>query len=536
MTFIAWLFVHPESTFRAPLVRVQAADNELDDDFLNDLRDSDSDDLDEPTQGEVESGRGESELNQGPKSDKPASDPVPSAGHAASSQGGVSELSAPKSAAVASSASAAELYGDAARLGKDSMYQRQLNEVRQKLADSSPIQGISVPLELDPQYRTMLRCNEHMHEADDEIIRLHRFVATQYAKKFPELEQIVPDIVKYTRVVRMIGNATDVTELDMASVLPQSQVMVVTVTASTTSGQALPAADLQMVLQACSAVEQRLQEKADWLNYIQRFMHVVAPNVTAILGHSLAAQLVGLAGGLVALTRIPACNVQVLGQERKALTGLGSRSTQLHRGIVYGCPVVENAPPDLRVKASKLIAAKVVLAARVDSMQGSPDGAAGERFLEDVQAALEKAQEPPPNRTVKPLKRPDDKPSRKRGGRRYRALKDRLGLTAVRKAANRMSTSESAAEYGDVAMGQDRGMLNQDEGAGIRVAAKKQNLTKRRRVDSGGGGGNGLASTIAFTPVQGMEMVNPEAAAERVHEANAKYFGAGGFAKVKRSN
>ena len=437
---------------------------------------------------------------------------------------------------MSATASASDQFCDAARLDRHADYQKQLKQVRAKLADSSPIQGITVPLELDPQYKTMLRCNEHMHAADDEIVRLHRFVATQYATKFPELEQIVPDIVKYTRIVRMIGNATDVADLDMGSVIPQSQVMVVTVTASTTTGQALPAEKLSLVLRACDAVEQRMLEKADWLTYIERFMHVVAPNVTAILGHSLAAQLVGLAGGLVALTRIPACNVQVLGQERKALTGLGSRSTQLHRGIVYGCPVVESTPPELRVKAGKLIAAKVVLAARVDSMQGAPDGSAGERFLEDVQAALEKAQEPPPNRTVKPLKRPDDKPSRKRGGRRYRALKDRLGLTAVRKAANRMSTTESAAEYGDVAMGQDRGMLNQDQGAGIRVAAKKQNLTKRRRTDSGSSGGaHGLASTIAFTPVQGMEMVNPEAAAERVREANAKYFGTGGFAKVKKT-
>jgi U4/U6 small nuclear ribonucleoprotein PRP31 len=187
------------------------------------------------------------------------------------------------------------------------------------------------------------------------------------------------------------------------------------------------------------------------------------------------------------------------------------------------------------VKAGKLVAAKVVLSARVDAMQGAPDGSVGQRFVEDIQGALDKAQEPPPNRSIKPLKRPDDKPSRKRGGRRYRALKERLGLTAVRKAANRMSTSESAAEYGDVAMGQDRGLLNQDEGGGIRVAAKQQTLTKRRRTDSGGGGGSGLASSIAFTPVQGMEMVNPEAAAERVRVANAKYFGSSGFANVKKS-
>ncbi len=517
---------------------LQAAGNDLDDDFLNDLRDSDSDDEPQQSTKQLE---GTVDGKNSPKSsltpdDSSGADSVARGGAEAAAAAASDETASKSAQAHAGAGTIEQKFEAAARVDHDPKYQHQLKAVRSKLAAQSPISGISVPLELDPQYKTMLRCNEHMHQADDEIIRLHRFIANEYSRKFPELEQIVPDILKYARTVKMIANATDVTELDLASVIPQSQVMVVTVTASTTSGHALPDDDLRLVLRACDAIEQRLAEKADWLTYIERFMHVVAPNVTAILGHSLAAQLVGLAGGLMALCRIPACNVQVLGQERKALSGLSSRSTQLHRGIVYGCSIVQNTPPDLRVKAGKLIAAKVVLAARVDSMQGAQDGSVGQKFVEDIEAALEKAQEPPPNRTVKPLKRPDDKPSRKRGGRRYRALKERLGLTDVRKAANRMSTSESAAEYGDVAMGQDRGMLNQDEGAGIRVAAKKQNLTKRRRTDSGNSSSaaNGLASTIAFTPVQGMEMVNPEAAAERVRQANAKYFGTGGFAFVKK--
>ena len=45
----------------------------------------------------------------------------------------------------------------------------------------------------------------------------------------------------------------------------------------------------------------------------------------------------------------------------------------------------------------------------------------------------------------------------------------------------------------------------------------------------------GTASSVSFTPVQGLEIVNPQAtAAERIAEANAKYFGAtSGFVQVK---
>lgn len=52
-------------------------------------------------------------------------------------------------------------------------------------------------------------------------------------------------------------------------------------------------------------------------------------------------------------------------------------------------------------------------------------------------------------------------------------------------------------------------------------AAKRQ----RRAITAGSSGAtSGLASSLAFTPVQGMELANPEAAAARVKAANEKYF------------
>ena len=35
---------------------------------------------------------------------------------------------------------------------------------------------------------------------------------------------------------------------------------------------------------------------------------------------------------------------------------------------------------------------------------------------------------------------------------------------------------------------------------------------------------NGMASSMVFTPVQGMELVNPDAMKDRVKEANRKWF------------
>lgn len=42
-------------------------------------------------------------------------------------------------------------------------------------------------------------------------------------------------------------------------------------------------------------------------------MHIIAPNVSAILGTRVAAKLIAAAGGISDLVKIPACNIQVLG-------------------------------------------------------------------------------------------------------------------------------------------------------------------------------------------------------------------------------
>lgn len=40
-------------------------------------------------------------------------------------------------------------------------------------------------------------------------------------------------------------------------------------------------------------------------------MNVLAPNLSAIVGTTTAAKLLGVAGGLAALAKMPACNVHV---------------------------------------------------------------------------------------------------------------------------------------------------------------------------------------------------------------------------------
>ena len=117
--------------------------------------------------------------------------------------------------------------------------------------------------------------------------------------------------------------------------------------------------------------------------------------------------------------------------------GMSQSSMLPHTGFIYYSDIVQEMPPDLRTKAARVLSAKATLAARIDSMHGSPSGSEGAALREDVEKKLDKLQEPPPVKAIKPLPAPIDAPGKKRGGRRVRKMKERMAVTDLRKAQNR---------------------------------------------------------------------------------------------------
>lgn len=176
------------------------------------------------------------------------------------------------------------------------------------------------------------------------------------------------------------------------------------------------------------------------------------------------------------------------------------------------------------------MAAKTTLAARVDSLHESSDGSLGKNLFEQIKQKIEKMLEPPPVKSVKPLPKPLDKASKKRGGRRVRKMKERLGLTELRKKANRMNFGDLAEDVIQENMGFSLGQAVSGPSGGGRIRAaaldpksrarmsqKLQKSMDRQRSALGGAATSrgsrvgGTASSVTFTPVQGIEIVNPTA-------------------------
>lgn len=81
------------------------------------------------------------------------------------------------------------------------------------------------------------------------------------------------------------------------------------------------------------------------------------------------------------------------------------------------------------------------------------------------------------------------------------------------------------------------GMLGQEQSGKLRLQADarhKIGLSKKYANKSYTQSNvSGLSSSVSFTPIKGIELENPEAAAARVKKANDKYF-SGGFFKTKK--
>lgn len=399
-------------------------------------------------------------------------------------------------------------------------------------------------LEDDPEYQLIVDCNALSVDIENEIVIVHNFIRDNYRLKFPELESLVHHPIDYARVVKKIGNETDLTLVDLEGLLPSAIIMVVSVTASTTSGKPLPEEDLKKTIAACDRALDLDQAKKKVLDFVESRMGYISPNLSAIVGSAVAAKLMGTAGGLSALAKMPACNVQLLGAKRKTLAGFSTASSQLHVGFVEQTEIFQSTPPSLRNRACRLLAAKSTLAARVDSIRGDPTGKTGRALRDEILKKIEKWQEPPPAKQPKPLPVPDSEPKKKRGGRRLRKMKERYAVTDMRKLANRMQFGiPEESSLGD-GLGEGYGMLGQAGSGKLRVsigqsrlAAKVAKKFKEKNHFGSGGATSGLTSSLAFTPVQGIELTNPQAHANQLGSGTqSTYFSEiGTFSKIRRT-
>ncbi|KAL2945403.1 U4/U6 small nuclear ribonucleoprotein Prp31-like protein [Bienertia sinuspersici] len=253
----------------------------------------------------------------------------------------------------------------------------------------------------------------------------------------------------------------DLTQVNLEGLLPSATIMVVSLTASTTSGKPLPENVLHEIVEACNCVIDLVNARKEIHDFIESRMVYIAPNLSAVVGSAVAAKLMVVAGGLEALgTRHNCDSVRLLGAKKESLVGF---STQFRVGFIKQTELFQSTPPCLEMnkRACRLLGAKVILAARIDATRGDMSGKIGRTYFKEIREKIEKWQELPPPKIPQPLPQPvpDSKPKKKRGGRRLRKMKERYAITHMKKLSNRVRfgvPEESSLGHG---LGVGYGML-----------------------------------------------------------------------------
>lgn len=354
------------------------------------------------------------------------------------------------------------------------------------------------------------QCIELVLKIDTEILNIHKFVKEIYSTKFPELESIVYNPIEYLSVVDRIRNESDLTNIDFSDILPNTTIMAITVASSMTTGIKLQEHLLQQCVSVCSEGIELSGYRKSILLYLESKMFLLAPNLTVLLGSALTAQLISSVGSLKNLVTTSSQNLIVIGNSKKTNTGMSNVHKMYGVGILAYSEIVQSMNENYRGKAIKLLASKCSLAARIDYFKKYPEGQYGLMLRDQIIQHLVKLQEPPPLKQKKVLPIPDEKVKRKRGGRRYRKLKEKTEITELRKQINRLPFGPEAADDSYIFTNENTNLLNSNI-TKLKIQTKqKANLPKKKNMNvHSSGATNGLSSSLIFTPLQGIELCNP---------------------------
>ena len=256
----------------------------------------------------------------------------------------------------------------------------------------------------EEDHQLVVQSNKHLATIVEELGRAHGLLASAYEPRFPELEELLPNYEQYKNAVRVIGNEMDLTKVsdDLTDIgLSSNQIITISVSGSTTSGRPLTVFEAAQAEDAATYMDELQKVQMELVTFVEQCMEALAPSICALIGPSTAAKLLGLAGGLAELTKIPACNLQVMGQVKQnaaSRAGLSSANTQQHIGILAECDLVRNTPKQMQKKALKVVASKLALAARFDFVNvdaGRPRSAStGLQLRSEIEQKFERLQEP----------------------------------------------------------------------------------------------------------------------------------------------
>lgn len=240
-----------------------------------------------------------------------------------------------------------------------------------------------------------------MDDLDKTLNLLAGRVREWYGLHFPEMDRLVERHDTYARLVAKLGNRRNFTpEAIGEQGLPKEKAEELVESASKSMGAEIDATDLAIVQSFCGLMLDlyKFREKSE--GYVEDCLKQVAPNMSAIVGASLSARLMSIAGSLDNLAKMPASTLQVLGAEKALFRSLKTGARPPKHGVIFQHTAIHQAPRWQRGKIARALSGKLSIASRVDAFGGE---FVGEKLRDDVNKKVEEIKQryktaPPPTK------------------------------------------------------------------------------------------------------------------------------------------
>ncbi|CAL9737559.1 pre-mRNA-processing factor 31 [Monosporozyma servazzii] len=323
--------------------------------------------------------------------------------------------------------------------------------------------------------------NDILVVVKDDLESLHTFLALTYHEKFPELESLLPNLVEYANCIRTLELTDDLSDNNINTALlndaklTKEQILVLTMTIKTGYNKYVNSTTIEKdnLLKAV-ALTNHLNEINTAINeYMNVNVHLIAPNLTAIIGPKVASLLIGHAGGILKLSEIPSCNLASIGKKKyQSHTQQTNFAGVRQEGYIYHSKLIQSQDIGSHKQMLRMLCAKIALAARVDASQSNNidpsverNDSLGVKWRDEIVKKIIKLREAPLTANSKVLPIPEDKPKKKRAGRKFRKYKEQFKMSHLRQLQNRTEFGKQESTildaYGEeIGLGMSKTSLN----------------------------------------------------------------------------
>ncbi|CAB9517054.1 Nucleolar protein 58 [Seminavis robusta] len=282
-----------------------------------------------------------------------------------------------------------------AQLGLGHSYSRSKVKFNPHRSDNMIIQSIALLDQLDKDVNTF-------------AMRVREW----YSWHFPELRDLVKDNIMYARAAAFIQNKNSLfsassdkgddddddekmeTEKEdktpaLAEIVGDEEIAKSIVAAARTSmGMDCSSVDMINIVNFTERMVKLAEYRRKLSLYLTDKMEVVAPNLSALIGDTVAARLISKAGSLTNLAKAPASTVQILGAEKALFRALKTKGNTPKYGLIYHSTFIGRADAKNKGRISRYLANKCSIATRIDSFSDEPNRLYGEKLRDQVEERL----------------------------------------------------------------------------------------------------------------------------------------------------